>query len=185
MVLAIAVAIPTLNGNGDDSGRTLAAEDAVGGAASMTEAAAPDIERIAGNLAPTDLPGLAGPVKDGLQTGAISAAPEAGDQIGDGAEAPGTEGQGPETSLVEPTAAPAADRRTTASACLRSAFPAVQSAPLRLVELRFEKTPAYGGVYFVPGGTETEFGTFEFDVLQVVVASRADCTLLSAAPVRP
>ena len=186
VVLALAIAIPTLNGSGDDSGGTLAAEDAAGGAASMTEAAAPDIERIAGNLGPTDLPGLAGPVKDGLQTGAISAAPEADDQTADDGEAGGTDGEGVGSSgVAEPTVAPAADRRTTASACLRSAFPAVQSAPLRLVELRFEKTPAYGGVYFVAGGTETEFGTFEFDVLQVVVASRADCTLLSAAPVRP
>jgi hypothetical protein len=187
VVLALAIAIPSLNGGDDDSGGTLAAEDAVGGAASMTEAAAPDIERIAGNLGPTDLPELAGPVKDGLRTGAISTAPDADDQTGDGDEVPGAEGQGAASSsgFVEPTSAPAADRRTTATACLRSAFPAVQSAPLRLVELRFAKTPAYGGVYFVPGGTETEFGTFEFDVLQVIVASRADCTLLSTAPVRP
>ena len=181
VILALAVAVPALNGGDDGSSGTLAAEDASGGAASMTEAAAPAIERIAGNLGPTDLPALAEPVKDAVQGGAISAAPptaeaEAGDQ---GAEGPG------DSTLSEPTSSPADDRRTTAASCLRSAFPAVTGPPLRLVELRYQKTPAYGGVFFVPGGTETEFGTFEFDVLEVVVASRVDCTLLSASPVRP
>jgi hypothetical protein len=176
VVLALAVAIPTLTGDDDGTGGTLAAEDS--GGTAMTEAAASDIERIAGNLGPTDLPALAEPVREAVQDGAISAAAPTAQ-----ADA-GGEGSG-DSTLSEPTASPAADRRADAVACLRSAFPAVTDPPLRLVELRFQKTPAYGGVFFVPGGTETEVGTFEFDVLEVVVASRADCTLLSASPVRP
>jgi anti-sigma factor RsiW len=181
VILALALAIPALNGGDDGTSGTLAAEDASGGTASMAEAAAPDIERIAGNLGPTDLPALAEPVKAAVPNGAVSAAPPTAeaDEGGQDAEGPG------DPALSEPTSSPAADRRAEAVVCLRSAFPAVTGPPLRLVELRFQKTLAYGGVFFVPGGTETEFGTFEFDVLEVVVASRADCTLLSAAPVRP
>jgi len=166
VVLGIAITIPALRGGDADTSAEMAADGA--GASAKASSGPRSVEKLEGNLTAADLPGLADPVRDTLAAGAA-----AEDQD---ASAP---------QATEDVEFAAADRAAAAAACLRTAFPAVTAAPLRIVEIRFERTPAYGGVYFVAGGTETEFGTFEFDVLQVVVASRADCSLLATSPVTP
>ncbi|HSL11139.1 MAG TPA: zf-HC2 domain-containing protein [Actinomycetota bacterium] len=177
VVLALAVAIPSLSGGDGDRAAELAAPGVGGGAQATDAIGLAEVERIAGNLGPADLPALADPilaeVEDGtreLEAGAVADQP--GTQDDQGAAPSGD------------AASEAAALGTTAATCLRTAFPALTTEPLRIARLRFEGTPAYGGVFYVPGGTETEFGTFEADVLQVVVASRGDCSLLGTAPVR-
>jgi hypothetical protein len=173
IVLAVAIAVPTLTGGEDGSGGSLAAEDAVSGGGGGAEDA-PTVERIDGNLDANDLPGLAEPVRRaalGVDTGLE--APDATAEL-DG-----------ETGFAEASALPAAaGRHATAVECLYTAFPPVADTELRrLLEIRFEGTPAYAGVFFAAAGTGSGDATWEVDTLQVIVASRDGCALLSTAAV--
>ena len=177
VVLAVAVAVPTLTGNDGDGSGSLAAEDAVSGATGEA-AGAPSVERIDGNLGASDLPGLAEPVRraalgvdTGLEAPDATTGPEADGEIG----------------FAEASALPAgAGRLATAVECLYTAFPPVADTELRrLLEIRFEGTPAYAGVFFAAAGTGSGDATWEVDTLQVIVASRGGCALLSTAAVTP
>jgi hypothetical protein len=157
VVLGVAITVPSLVGDDPDRSAEMATADDAAGAASAT-AAPPSIETIGGNLAATDLPALVEPVREGT--------------LSDGQSAP----EEPAAGSVEFAVS---GRVAVATECLRTAFPPVTSAPLRVVALRFEGTPAYAGVYFTPADGGTDVDTF-----QVVVASRQDCTVLSSAVVR-
>ena len=177
IVLAVAIAVPTLTGGDDGSGGSLAAEDAVSGA-SGGASGAPTVERIDGNLSASDLPGLAGPVR---------AAALAGDGATQAPDATAVPDAGGEIGFAEASALPAAaGRLATAVDCLHTAFPPLADTELRrLLEIRFEGTPAYAGVFFAAAGTGSGDATWEVDTLQVIVASRDGCALLSTAAVTP
>jgi hypothetical protein len=161
VILGVAITVPSLVGDDPDRSAEMATADDATGAAGAT-APPPPIETIGGNLAGTDLPALVEPVREGTLSG----------DVADGQAAP----EIPAAGSVEFATS---GRVAVATECLRTAFPPVTSAPLRVLALRFEGTPAYAGVYFTPADGGTDVDTF-----QVVVASRRDCTVLSSAVVR-
>lgn len=168
VVLAIAVIGPALTGIGNGGEQRAAGEAGAAGGGEEP----PVLERLAADLTAEDLAALVEPVR-----GTLAGAPEAdaGGEPVDGAI--GGSASAVETNVIE---APAA--RLAAAECLRNALTEGigGAAPLRLVSLRFEGVPAYAGVYPWTGAGGDGGGR-----LQVVVASRADCTILSAAVVEP
>jgi hypothetical protein len=166
VIVAIAIAIPALTGGGGGDGLRASDDAAAEGAVAPAAAPASRIERIGGDLDATDLPALVEPVR-----GMEAVVPSADAGPGTTASTP------PDQGFAEATIAPA--DVDAATACLRTAFPPIVSAPLRVVQLRFEQTPAYAGVYFVPAGDGVDVDTY-----QVVVASRSDCSVLSSSAVR-
>jgi hypothetical protein len=58
--------------------------------------------------------------------------------------------------------------------CLRTAYPPEEGAPFRLIDARFEDTPAYIGLFRDGSGAEKPAGS-----VLVVVAAKRDCRVLS------
>jgi hypothetical protein len=62
----------------------------------------------------------------------------------------------------------------TARECLRTAYPPEEGEPLRLIDARFERTPAYIGLFRDRSGTDGAAGS-----VLVIVAAKRDCRVLS------
>ena len=65
-------------------------------------------------------------------------------------------------------------RAEAARACLRSAYPPEDGEPLRLIDARFEDTPAYIGLFRDRSGADEPAGS-----VLVVVAAKRGCRVLS------
>jgi len=156
VVLALVVVAPNLGGSDDDAATTALAEDAAEGGASGEATLAPafGIEPLERDLQHDDLAALAEDLRDIAR---------AASTVDAGAPEAVSAEDGP---------------LTEATACLREAFPSVTSAPVRLFETTFEGTPAYAGLFFV-GGTGDGV-----DTIQVVVAAKRNCQILSTAAAR-
>jgi hypothetical protein len=154
VVALVAPNVANLGGNG----ATMAGDDE----RETTEGAfapASMIEVVPGDLDPDDLAGFAETARSA------------------GAEAPAVEpddaGTGPEAESTT------AERIEDASACLRTAFPAIDGPPIRLISATFQGAPAWIGIFREgPGGPDAP------ETLQVIAADRTTCTILSTATAR-
>lgn len=63
--------------------------------------------------------------------------------------------------------------------CLHTAFPPAKGELVRVIEARFEGTPAYIGVFLEIQGTDPRA-----DVAVIVVAARSDCSILNTTTAR-
>ncbi|GIU97787.1 MAG: hypothetical protein KatS3mg013_1590 [Actinomycetota bacterium] len=121
------------------------------------DVAAPAVERIASELEPRDLAELAAAARTSRAQPTAEGAPAVGEEF------------------AAETTALSADE---AIACLRTAMPGVTAEPVRLFVARLSGVPAWIGV-FVTGADPARP-----EAVQVVAASRGDCTLLSSAAAR-
>jgi hypothetical protein len=150
-LLVVVVSLPNLGG--DRTATTMEADAGAGAPAADTAAAtALEIQEVDYDMA-------------GVESLAVSARSAASADTG--------MEQAPADAYEDPTEDP--DRLTEAIACLQTAFPDIQGVPTRVIEARFNGTPAYLGVYLVGPGAD-----LPADAVHVWVADRATCSVLSA-----